>query len=74
MVQCIQTVLNNAVTITTSRAPTYTSEGEQAASDEQKKEEDDLENPRKVAPLLTHVSLKSFFVMHGILGFLRNIA
>jgi len=56
VVQCIQTVLSNAVTITTSRAPAYTSEEEQRENEEQKKEDDDIENPRKVAPLLTHVS------------------
>lgn len=56
VVQCIQTVLSNAVTITTTRAPVY-SEMEQTS--EEQKEEEDLENPRKVAPLLTHVSLHS---------------
>lgn len=55
VVQCIQTVLSNAVTISTSRAPAYTSEEEPGANEEQKKEDDDIENPRKVAPLLTHL-------------------
>ena len=60
VVQCIQTVLSNAVTITTSRALVYSADTEQ--SSDVQKEDEDLENPRKVAPLLTHVStFFSFF-------------
>uniref|UniRef100_H2ZK13 Uncharacterized protein n=1 Tax=Ciona savignyi TaxID=51511 RepID=H2ZK13_CIOSA len=59
VVQCIQTVLGNAVTVTTpqpNRAPSYDGVTRPTEREEQeRKEEEDAENPRKVAPLLTHL-------------------
>nr|XP_002131688.1 serine/threonine-protein phosphatase 6 regulatory subunit 3 isoform X1 [Ciona intestinalis] len=59
VVQCIQTVLGNAVTVTTHtvKAPSY-NDGTSRTDDrdeEERKEDEDAENPRKVAPLLTHL-------------------
>nr|CAB3265861.1 serine/threonine-protein phosphatase 6 regulatory subunit 3 [Phallusia mammillata] len=58
-VQCIQTVLSNVVTVTASPAPAYSSENESGnhnnEGSESRKEDEDIENPRKLAPLLTHL-------------------
>lgn len=54
MVQCIQTVLGNAVTVTTC-APVYSSNENPTEQNKEEEEESDEDHPRKVAPLLTHV-------------------